>query len=322
MTTLNAPLAAGLAAVAVGAVAYVFLMPLLSGEKRAEKRRQALGNPKAAVERTSAVNRREQVAKSLKELEAKKDATKLTLPLRIERAGLAWTEKTFYLVSAGLAAVFGLLAFVVSGNLIVAVGALIAGGLGVPRWLLTHLQKRRIKRFVKELPNAVDVIVRGIRSGIPLGDCLRIIAREAEEPLRSEFRAAVEAQALGISMGEAVSRLYERVPVSDVNFFGIVISIQEKSGGNLSEALSNLSRVLRDRAKMAGKIQAMSMEAKSSAGIIAALPVVVASLTYLSSPDYISQLWTTSPGRLCLAVSLVWMSIGVFTMKQMINFKV
>lgn len=321
MTTLNAPLAAGLAAVAVGAVAYVFLMPLLSGEKRAEKRRQALSNPKAAVERTSAVNRREQVAKSLKELEAKKDATKLTLPLRIERAGLAWTEKTFYLVSAGLGVGLALLAFVVSENPIVAVGALFAGGLGVPRWLLTHLQKRRIKRFVKELPNAVDVIVRGIRSGIPLGDCLRIIAREAEEPVRSEFRAAVEAQALGISMGEAVSRLYERVPVSEVNFFGIVISIQEKAGGNLSEALTNLSRVLRERAKMAGKIQAMSMEAKSSAGIIAALPVVVASLTYLSSPDYISQLWTTSPGRMCLAASLVWMSIGVLTMKKMINFK-
>ena len=171
------------------------------------------------------------------------------------------------------------------------------------------------------MPNAVDVIVRGIKSGIPLGDCVRIIAREAEEPLRSEFKGVVDAQALGLSMGEAIGRLYERVPVSDVNFFGIVISIQAKSGGNLSEALSNLSRVLRERRKMAGKIQAMSMEAKSSAGIIGALPIIVATLTYLSSPDYISILWTTDPGKIALLGSAIWMSIGVFVMRKMINFE-
>jgi tight adherence protein B len=204
----------------------------------------------------------------------------------------------------------------------VAAGAVFAGGFGLPLWILTFLRKRRIAAFIKELPTAIDIITRGVRAGIPVGDCFRIISREAEEPIRSEFRLVVEAQTLGLSLGEALVKMYERVPVSDVNFFGIVISIQAKSGGNLSEALANLSRVLRERKKMAGKIQAMSMEAKASGGIIAALPFVVATLTYLTSPDYISLLWRTDIGKLALLGSAIWMSIGVFTMKKMINFDV
>jgi tight adherence protein B len=186
--------------------------------------------------------------------------------------------------------------------------------------VLSYLKKRRIKRFTEELPNAMDVIVRGIRSGLPLADCMRIIANEAQEPLRTEFRTIIEAQSLGITIGEAVAKLYERVPVAEANFFGIVIGIQQKSGGNLSEALSNLSKVLRDRRKMRGKISAMSMEAKASAGIIACLPFVVAILTYLSSPSYIELLWTTNAGKVALVCSAMWMSIGIGVMKKMISF--
>lgn len=188
--------------------------------------------------------------------------------------------------------------------------------------MLGYLRKRRIAAFINELPTAIDIITRGVRAGIPVGDCLRIISREAEEPIRTEFRLAVESQTLGMSIGDALIRMYERVPVSDVNFFAIVIGIQAKSGGNLSEALANLSRVLRERKKMAGKIQAMSMEAKASGGIIAALPFIVATLTYFSSPDYISLLWRTDIGKMALVASAVWMSLGIFTMKKMIAFDV
>ena len=118
------------------------------------------------------------------------------------------------------------------------------------------------------------MIVRGIKSGLPLGDCMRMIAGEAQEPLRGEFRAIIDAQTLGMSIADAVAKLFERVPVAEANFFGIVIAIQQKAGGNLSEALGNLSRVLRDRRKMAGKIKAMSMEAKASAAIIGCLPFI------------------------------------------------
>jgi tight adherence protein B len=121
-------------------------------------------------------------------------------------------------------------------------------------------------------------------------------------------------------IGDACGKLYDRMPLPEANFFGIVISIQQKAGGNLSEALGNLSRVLRDRKKMKAKIQAMSMEAKASATIIGALPACVGALVYLTSPDYISLLWSTDLGRMMMAGCAMWMSLGVFVMKQMINF--
>lgn len=322
MSGLNLPLAAGLAAVAAGATAYVFLMPYLSGERRSAERRKAVSVVAAPGSRAAIVNRRDQVAKSLKEVEAKREGTKVTLELKIARAGLSWSRNQFYVISAILAVVLGAAAFIMTANPLAGIGGVFAGGLGLPLYILTFLRKRRIAAFIKELPTAIDIITRGVRAGIPVGDCFRIISREAEEPIRSEFRLVVEAQTMGLSLGDSIVKMYERVPVSDVNFFAIVISIQAKSGGNLSEALANLSRVLRERKKMAGKIQAMSMEAKASGGIIAALPFIVAVLTYLSSPDYISLLWRTDIGKMALVASAIWMSLGVFTMKKMINFDV
>lgn len=316
------PLAAGLIGIAVAAVAYVAVLPLLGGQRRASKRLKSIGvTASGAAVRGVAVNRREQVAKTLSEIEAKaKNANTATLELKLARAGLSWTKRTFYTVSGGCAAILGLLLFIVTDSPVAAAGAAFAGGFGVPAWLLRHLRLRRIAKFNKELPNAVDVVVRGIRTGIPVGDCFRMVSREAEEPVRSEFRTVIETQAMGLSLGEAVSRLFERVPTAEVNFFAIVINIQQQSGGNLSEALNNLSTVLRDRAKMRGKVQAMSMEAKASASIIACLPFGVAGITTLTSPDYISLLWTTDVGTIALVGAAIWMSIGVFTIKKMIAF--
>ena len=182
------------------------------------------------------------------------------------------------------------------------------------------LKKRRENKFLNGFPDAVDVIVRGVKAGLPLLDCIKMIALEAPEPLKSEFRAILETQAIGMPLGEACGKLYERTPLPEANFFGIVVAIQQKAGGNLSEALGNLSRVLRDRKKMKAKIQAMSQEAKASAGIIGALPIAVMTLVYLTSPQYISLLFTTSIGNMMLAASAVWMATGVMVMKKMINF--
>jgi tight adherence protein B len=168
----------------------------------------------------------------------------------------------------------------------------------------------------------MDVIVRGVKAGLPLNDCLRIIAAEAAEPVRSEFKHIVESQALGVTIADACARLPERVPVPEASFFAIVIAIQQKAGGNLSEALGNLSRVLRERKKMFGKIKAMSMEAKASAWIIGALPVIVMGLVYMSSPKYIMLLFIDPTGHLILAASAIWMAIGIFVMRRMINFDV
>ena len=316
------PIAAGLAGLAVAAVAYAVVLPLMAGERRAAQRLKAIGvSASSAAVRGVTVNRREQVAKTLGEIDAKaKGAAKVTLELKLARAGLDWSRRTYWIVSGCCGAVLGLLLLMLTASPYTAAGGAFVGGFGLPAWLLRRRRLRRIAKFNKELPNAVDVVVRGIRTGIPIGDCFRMVSREAEEPLRSEFRTVIETQALGLSLGESVSRLFERVPTAEVNFFAIVINIQQQSGGNLSEALSNLSRVLRERAKMRGKVQAMSMEAKASASIIACLPFAVAGITTLTSPDYISLLWTTDAGRLALAGSAVWMSLGILTIRKMIAF--
>jgi tight adherence protein B len=224
------------------------------------------------------------------------------------------------MISGVLAAVSFAIAMLAGGGLLAAVGLAFAAGFGLPRWGLSYLKTRREKAFLKALPDAVDVIVRGIKAGLPLFESIKVVAADAPEPLKGEFLAIIETQAIGMPLGDACARLFERMPVPEANFFGIVIAIQQKSGGNLSEALGNLSKVLRDRKKMAEKIQAMSMEAKASAGIIGSLPPIVMLLVYLSTPEYISLLWTHPTGQLMLVGCVVWMSIGIFVMKRMINF--
>ncbi|MFI5013050.1 MAG: type II secretion system F family protein [Hyphomicrobiales bacterium] len=322
--TLGPLLIGVLATVCLGGIALAIL-PYLSGEVRAERRQdqfvnRAAARENAAVQRTAA-SRREQVSKSLKELEQRQSKkNKVDLATRITQAGLTWPKRNYFILSAALAVVFGLVAFLISRNLYAGLGGLFVGALGAPRWFLIYLTKKRIKKFVNEFPNAMDVVVRGVKSGLPLGDCIRIIASEAAEPVRSEFRHIIESQTLGLSVAEACERLYQRVPVTEANFFGIVIAIQQKAGGNLAETLSNFSRVIRERRKMSGKIQAMSMEAKASAAIIAALPFIVAILVYLSSPDYIQLLWTTFHGKITMLVAGLWMGIGILVMRKMIQF--
>jgi tight adherence protein B len=311
-------------ATAVGGVLWVFVYPLLSGERQAEQRRANVAGTepmKRATRNTPQKSRREQVEETLKELDVKSQKSKNPpLSVKIEQAGLKWSKRQFIMISAGLGLVAFAALFVLSGSLVPALAIGFAAAAGVPRWLLSFLKNRREKRFLNAFPDAVDVIVRGIKAGLPLLDSLKIITAEAGEPIKTEFRSIVETQTIGVPLGEACAKLYERMPLPEANFFGIVISIQQKAGGNLSEALGNLSKVLRERKKMKAKIRAVSMEAKASAVIIGSLPICVALLVWLTSPDYIELLWTTDLGRIMIAGCAMWMSIGVFVMKQMINF--
>jgi tight adherence protein B len=315
-----------LVALAAGGLIWVFVYPILSGERKAEQRQESFVRSEpaarvAAATRTGPKVRRDQIEETLKELEVRQKKQKnLPLAMRISQAGLTWSKRQYILISVAIGAALFVVIFLVGGGLLAAAGAGFAGGVGMPRWLLAFLKKRRENKFLHNFPDAVDVIVRGVKAGLPLGDCLRIIASESQEPVRSEFKTIVEAQTVGISMGDACAKLFDRMPLPEANFFGIVVSIQQRAGGNLSEALGNLSRVLRDRKKMKAKIQAMSMEAKASAVIIAALPFCVMILVYISSPNYIELLWTHPTGRLMMACCAAWMSVGVFVMKKMINF--
>ncbi|WP_182086072.1 type II secretion system F family protein [Aureimonas sp. ME7] len=322
-----------LVTLAIGALAYGVVEPRLQLEKNAKSR---LGHYKQsetdAVSKRVARDRLNEVAKrrktiqnTLDDLDSKQKARNqkardASLDRRIAQAGLKTTLRQFVVFSIGAGVFAFLVSFLLGLSALVALGVGIAFGFGLPRWVLSFLRKRRQKKFSEEFANAVDVIVRGIRSGLPLNDTLRMIAAETAEPVRSEFARVVEGLQIGLSMTEAVERLYQNMPLPETNFFAIVVSIQSQAGGNLGEALANLSRVLRDRKKMKGKIQAMSMEAKASGAIIGALPFIVGFLVFLSSPDYIMILFQTQIGNIVLLCAAFWMSIGIFVMRNMINF--
>ncbi|MGB7037702.1 MAG: type II secretion system F family protein, partial [Xanthobacteraceae bacterium] len=277
-----------LVALAIGGVVWVFVYPYLSGEKKVEQRMASVARaePIAArpVRGVAGKSRREQVEGTLKEIdERRKKNRRPPLNERLKQAGLSWSKRRF-MITAGVLGVGGfLLTFVLEHGLIEGLAVGFAAGCGLPFWILNFLKKRREAKFLKHFPDAVDVIVRGIKAGLPLLDSLKLIAVDAEEPVRSEFRTVIETQAIGMPIGEAALKLYDNMRVPEANFFGIVIAIQQRAGGNLSEALGNLSRVLRDRKKMKAKIQAMSQEAKASAGIIGALPIAVMTLVWLTS---------------------------------------
>jgi len=312
-----------LVAVAIGGVAWVFLYPRLSGEQAAELRKDTFtkaGSVAARVPRNVQKSRREQVEGTLKDIESRQAKKSVPLHLKIQQAGLNWSNRQYILISVALGLGSFLLFLVIDAGLIAALAMAFAAGFGMPVWLLKFLRKRRENKFLDAFPDAVDTIVRGVKAGLPLLDSMRLIALESPEPVRSEFKAIMETQAIGIPIGDAVGKLFERIPVPEANFFGIVIAIQSRSGGNLSEALGNLSRVLCDRKKMKAKIQAMSMEAKASASIIAALPFLVMILIAITSLSYIEIMWTHPTGRMMLAGSAVWMLMGVMVMRKMINF--
>jgi tight adherence protein B len=313
-----------LVALAIGGVAWVFLYPILSGERKTERRMASVARSEPIAARPTRVaqkSRRDQVEGTLKELEQRqKKAKRVPLSIKLTQAGLEWSKRRFMVTAGTLGFVAFLVGLLLGSGLLPALAFGFAAGCGIPLWFLKFLKKRRESKFLNNFPDAVDVIVRGIKAGLPLLDSLKLIAAESDEPIRSEIRGIIETQTVGIPLGEACLRLYERMPVAEANFFGIVVSIQQRAGGNLSETLGNLSRVLRDRKKMKAKIQAMSMEAKASASIIGALPIVVMSLVYFTSPAYIELLWIEPLGRVMLACCGVWMSIGVFVMRKMINF--
>jgi tight adherence protein B len=311
-----------LATVAAGGVAYALIYPLLSGEARTEKRVKGFSSAAVIdIKGNAARARKTQVTNALRDIDDREQGRKkIPLEAKIMQAGLDWDKKKFFIISAITAVITAFVLLLLTGNLLFIGVGLFIGGFGMPRWFLASKRKKRLNAFIIEFPNAVDVIVRGLKTGLPLNDCMRIISQEANEPVRGEFRKVLETQSLGLSMPEAVSALFERVPVVETNFFVIVLQIQAKSGGNLSEALGNLSKVIRERRKMKMKIQAVSMEAKASAGIIASLPFIVAILVWLTSPKYIELLWLTQAGKVALAASAIWMSVGIMIMRKMINF--
>ena len=319
----------GFAALAVGVVIYVLVFPYLSGEKAAGKRvkgvAQGRNNRIAAKAAADVANtRRQMVQDTLQDLEDRQKASKkVNLRTQLQRAGLDISPNVYWIASAITGVAFAVTTLVSMPDVPLFVSPLMGfvGGFGLPKWVVKFLTKRRQNKFLAEFANAIDVIVRGVKSGLPLNECLGIISRESADPIAGEFKELVEQQRVGVPLREAFERMMTRVPLPEVKFFAIVVGIQQQAGGNLSEALGNLAGVLRDRKTLAMKVSALSAEAKASAYVLGALPFIVMALVYMSTPDYIAILWRTQMGQFIMLCAGFWMMCGVLMMRKMINFK-
>jgi tight adherence protein B len=326
-------LLAGFVAVAVGGLALGLLFPWLTGSAAVSKRiasvsdgskgnAKAKGGFRARLQEETKDVRRKQIQESLKQFETreKKRSNRPSIRTRLMRAGLDVSARQFWVASALLGALCGLLSYLAGVPLVVALVAAVVGMVGLPRWLLKYITKRRQQVFLNDFADAIDVMVRGLKSGLPVNDALRVIAGEMEAPVGPEFAEIVEGQRVGISIDQGIERMFERMPLAEVNFLSIVVMIQQKTGGNLAEALNNLSRVLRDRKRLKAKIQAVSQEAKASAAIVGSLPFLVMGGITLVNPEYLLPLFETEAGHIMLVGSTLWMVTGILVMRKMINF--
>ncbi len=321
-------------ALAVGGMAIAILFPLFSGDKSANrvkaistgKKTESLGSSiRSRLAEDSKDSRRRQIQDSLNQVgkqEKELKKRRATLRVSLAQAGLDITVRSYWIASVILGCGLGAVLLVVYPNPLVLVAVVFVGIFGLPRWILKKMRNRRQNVFLHDFADALDVMVRGLKSGLPVTEAMKIIANESGPPVGPEFAEVVEGQRLGISVEQGIERMVERIPLAEVNFLAIVMTIQAKTGGNLSEVLSNLSRVLRDRKKMKQKVQSVSQEAKSSAAIIGSLPFILMGALTLLNPTYLSPLFETSLGNMLLAGSGIWMTIGVLVMRQMINFQI
>jgi tight adherence protein B len=313
-------------AVALGGVAFAFT----GGDEKTQKRVAAVATKATGSARgrgptpQDMMKKSKNVAALLKDVEKNRAAKKErpTMRRRLEQAGFPRANpRDFWIICGIVACVAGGIAIMTRQSPLVIALAVFVVGLGLPRWVLGFLTNRRKKKFTENFAVAIDVIVRSVKSGLPTNEALRIVAREVPNPVGSEFHNLVESLKVGVTLDQGLKRMMESMPTAEVGFFAIVMTIQAKSGGNLSEALGNLAAVLRDRKRLQGKIKAMSSEAKASAMIIGSLPPGVMGIVYLTTPGYISKLFTEKAGNLMLAGCVFWMSMGIMVMRKMINFK-
>jgi len=273
--------------------------------------------------KSKGADRRKQIQEQLrKQEEMRKQNSKVPLSVLMERGGLSGTVSSLY-IKFSILGVIATAALILGGvQPLFAVAALpVCAVLLTPKFVNMRINRQQ-KKFIAEFPNAIDILVRGVRTGLPVNEGMRVIAREVPEPVSTEFRIITESTGVGVTLEDALGRFYSRIPLSEVNFFNIVLAIQKQTGGNLAEALGNLSNTLRERKKLKNKIKALSSEAKASAGIIGCLPFVLGSVLYLVAPHYIGLLFTTTTGNYFIAGGLFWMGCGTFVMKAMMNFEI
>ena len=319
-------LAAVLAFITIGGLGWAFVGGGDSSDI-AIKRAEGFGVPKqsAAAARKAAAStpeaRRKQIMDQLQEADRAERKARVSLKAKLKHAGLSISVTVFWIISGVLGLIAMFVPFVMGMHILISLGIGVIVGLGFPRWVIGFMAKSRMKKFSSFFADAVDIIVRGVKTGLPVHDCLKIIARESPAPLGPEFQRLVEGLGVGLTMAQALDKMYERMPTPELKFFSIVMAIQQKTGGNLAEALGNLSTVLRSRKLMVEKIKALSSEAIASAGIIGSMPPIVMILVYFTTPSYMGKMFTDPRGQFMLIIAMLTMALGIFVMKKMIAFK-
>lgn len=244
------------------------------------------------------------------------------LATRLDRTGKAWTLSQYAYASLGLALVVAVLMFLRSGSPGLSLAVAIVVGAGLPHFVVSRAIKKRTAAFNAKFPDAIELLVRGLRSGLPVTETLTVVAQEIPGPVGEEFKGIVERIKIGRTMEEALQAAADRLGIPEFNFFTITLAIQRETGGNLAETLSNLADVLRKRAQMKLKIKAMSSESKASAYIVGALPFIVFFLIWWINPEYIGGFFEDDRLIVTGLGGLVWMSIGGFIMAKMVNFEI
>jgi tight adherence protein B len=241
---------------------------------------------------------------------------------RLDRTGKKWTVSQYFYASLGIALVFAIVIFLRSGAPALSLGVGLAFGAGIPHFVVNRAIKKRTDNFNAKFPDAIELLVRGLRSGLPVTETLAVVAQEIPGPVGVEFKGIVERIKIGRTMEESLQETADRLNISEFNFFCITLAIQRETGGNLAETLSNLADVLRKRAQMKLKIRAMSSESKASAYIVGALPFLVFGMIWWINPGYIGGFFEDD--RLIVAGlgGMVWMSIGAFIMAKMVSFEI
>lgn len=244
------------------------------------------------------------------------------LAIRLDRTGKGWTLSQYAYASLGITLGIAIIMFLKSGSLPLSFGIGLFFGLGIPHFVVNRTIKKRTNQFNSKFPDAIELLVRGLRSGLPVTETLGVVAQEVPGPVGQEFRGIVERTKIGRTMEDALQQTADRLGIPEFNFFCITLAIQRETGGNLAETLSNLSDVLRKRAQMKLKIRAMSSESKASAYIVGALPFIVFGMIWWINPTYVGAFFEDDRLIVIGLGGLVWMSIGAFIMSKMVSFEI
>ena len=244
------------------------------------------------------------------------------LALRLHRTGKGWTLSQYVYASIGLAVVVTVVMFLKSGALLMSLGVGLFVGAGLPHMVVNFFIKKRTNQFTVKFPDAIELLVRGLRSGLPVTETLGVVSQEVPGPVGEEFKLVTERIKIGRTMEDALQETADRLNMPEFSFFCITLAIQRETGGNLAETLSNLADVLRKRSQMKLKIKAMSSESKASAYIVGSLPFIVFGMIWWINPKYLAGFFTDDRLIVTGLGGMVWMSIGAFIMAKMVSFEI